>query len=247
MKIVLVVIGLFLPAIVFCQTNETYLSDTTKIKWYISSESKDTIYQLKDTSPKGKWIVYYDQSKKLKAFEWESVKDIDDFYEETIWYRNGDIKSVRNISLTKDTLSNINYYKNRRVKNKNINVWEVNEKGWVLVIDSSFYDNGQIKQTPVDWKSFKKQKIVFYFQTGIKKYEMQWINGTLVDEYKEYFESGKIKIIGNYLNPMDIDPSTIPSSRHSIEHGIWKYFNEEGKLIKEEQFENGKILNAAEK
>lgn len=43
--------------------------------------------------------------------------------------------------------------------------------------------------------------------------------------YFYYYESGKIKISGNY--------------KDGKKHGSWKYFDEEGNTIKEEEYVNG--------
>lgn len=48
--------------------------------------------------------------------------------------------------------------------------------------------------------------------------------------YFYYYESGKIKISGNYKN--------------DEKHGEWKYFNAEGSLIKTEEYEKGKLINS---
>lgn len=47
--------------------------------------------------------------------------------------------------------------------------------------------------------------------------------------YFYYYESGKIKISGNYKDDQ--------------KHGEWKYYDERGILIKTEHYENGELKN----
>lgn len=231
----------------FSQTNEYLISDKSKIRWYVSAENKDTVYLLREPPATGKCIIYYDENKKQKAIEVDYMGKDENQFNETRWYKSGELKSIRKMSPKMDTLYNIYYYENKKIKEKNINLWIEDNSGWTLIIDTTYFDNGQLKRTPIDWTSYKKQFITVFYPSGAKHFEINWVNGTMVDEFKEYYETGAIKVIGNYLNPKDLDPGSLPSSRHSIENGTWSYYDENGILIKEQIYENGTLLFKIEK
>ena len=51
------------------------------------------------------------------------------------------------------------------------------------------------------------------------------INNNEEGEYHEYFEKGKLKYFGKYL--------------HGKKEGLWKEFDEDGKVIATENYKNG--------
>jgi antitoxin component YwqK of YwqJK toxin-antitoxin module len=244
----LLLILTFLPTILFAQLTETIVTDTNFVRQFKSSTlSDDTTIYLTNNRPIGKWIVYFDLEKRNKALEREYPTGQEDIFTETSWFKTGNIKSTKILNKNKDSLLSSYYYPNGKMRNRTIEYYKVTRNQWILIRDDSYYDNGQIKRTPIDWTSLEKQHITEFFESGKKQREFNWVNGTLIGEFKEYFENGKLKMKGNYMNPTDLDPTLVPSARPSLEIGDWKYYNEKGKLIKEELYENGKLIKTTEK
>jgi antitoxin component YwqK of YwqJK toxin-antitoxin module len=76
--------------------------------------------------------------------------------------------------------------------------------------------------------------------------EYNWVNGAFVDEFTEFYPNGKIKTFGLYKTDINTDPAQ-PLQNGGIETGKWKYYNESGKLIREELYDNGKLISSTEK
>lgn len=59
--------------------------------------------------------------------------------------------------------------------------------------------------------------------------------------YKEYYKNGKIKIEGQYMF-YGTDRKQYENRKHwNNKTGEWKYYNEDGKLIKKRKFKNGHL------
>jgi antitoxin component YwqK of YwqJK toxin-antitoxin module len=247
MKKRLLVILTFLPSIIFAQLTETFVSDTNFVRYYKKDGLKgDTIYYLTNNRPIGKWVVYFDLAKKSKALEREYFDRNEDVYTETSWYRNRQIRSTRILNSRKDTLIQKDYFRNKKLKHETISVWSQNKHGWGMILENEYFENGQIKQTPIDFSSVAKQHLIVYNENGTKRMEYNWVNGAFVDEFKEFYPNGKIKTFGLYKSDINTDP-TQPLQNGGIESGKWKYYNENGKLIKEELYDNGKLISTTEK
>lgn len=71
--------------------------------------------------------------------------------------------------------------------------------------------------------SLKIKVVEYYFNGKIKaKYTSQIVTNWMFDNYIEYFENGKIKVLGKYENNRKI--------------GDWKWFKEDGSIEKTEKF-----------
>jgi antitoxin component YwqK of YwqJK toxin-antitoxin module len=84
-----------------------------------------------------------------------------------------------------------------------------------------------------------KQKVVNYNNKGEVVEDYSFIDRTyyLVGECKYYYWStGKLKEIRNYKNGKT-------KKEANIKDGIWQFWNEEGELKKEEQYENGFLVD----
>jgi antitoxin component YwqK of YwqJK toxin-antitoxin module len=64
----------------------------------------------------------------------------------------------------------------------------------------------------------------------------------IVGQYIEYFENGKIKIIGHFKeNDTGLWDNISDRGFCSVKHGIWNYYNENG-LITKTEFYNEDLL-----
>ncbi|MBI2271132.1 MAG: hypothetical protein HYU69_12370 [Bacteroidetes bacterium] len=70
----------------------------------------------------------------------------------------------------------------------------------------------------------------FYDKKELKIAEGNWYIEGFVGAYKEYYKSGRIKESGTYNG--------------DAKEKAWTYYNEEGKAIKEEVYESGKLLSS---
>ncbi len=74
----------------------------------------------------------------------------------------------------------------------------------------------------------KQLRWVDYLEDGKISKEVTYKNSSLYGPYKEYYNSGIIKLSGNYTG--------------GKKTGDWKYTNEAGKLVKTEQYKNDQLI-----
>jgi antitoxin component YwqK of YwqJK toxin-antitoxin module len=257
MKRLIFILFCFQSTFLFSQIKEAFITDASLVEWYFDNTLEDTIFCLKDKQTREKWIVYYDPSKKQKAFETEKVYYDPSFEyrrQSVSWHKDGTMKSKE--YMDGDTAIWLHYYPNGQIKRIYKNLWgrpEYNELGnytWIVLTEQKYYKNGQIKQTPIDFKSkdncTRVQPLTFYFENGLPSCQLNWLCGALVGEFKEYYENGKLKTFGHYTTDVNKDPSQ-PLQNGGVENGEWKYYNEKGKLLKTETYDQGKLIRTTKK
>ncbi len=126
---------------------------------------------------------------------------------------------------------------------------------------NDYYLNGSLK-TSYNIKGFtKKFGIVFtYFESGAVKEICNYYSNRKIDEYFAFYENGILKVQGQYQslkeNPnIEIIGDTITIKNEfgepieeiefittSKKKGIWRYWNENGVLVKEEYYEDGGLI-----
>ena len=89
----------------------------------------------------------------------------------------------------------------------------------------------QIEITAIDieLEDFAAKSQTDYYEDGTPKYEISIKNGEKHGNYFEYHPTGELKIKGRY--------------RNDLMDGTWKYYNEEGDLIKKEKYRKGELTN----
>jgi antitoxin component YwqK of YwqJK toxin-antitoxin module len=104
-------------------------------------------------------------------------------------------------------------------------------------IRATYYENGQIMQS-VLYPEKGRQAIIYYYESGKIKEEGEWENGN-IGNHREYFEDGKIKAEGEYVISEQVFHNDFNSiNYYSTKSGHWIYYNEEGKIVKEEWYSN---------
>ena len=118
---------------------------------------------------------------------------------------------------------------------------------------SSYYDNGTLKSVRITDINDRDTMIKNYYEDGNIKFYFENLKGT------DYYNSGKIKAKKEFIYAkryLNIISSTefhengvikvvkkytglTNNQGNPIEKGTWKYYNEEGKLIKTENYSNG--------
>tara|TARA_Y100000768_G_C23963301_1_gene676560 strand:+ start:159 stop:1337 length:1179 start_codon:yes stop_codon:yes gene_type:complete len=108
----------------------------------------------------------------------------------------------------------------------------------------------KIKNEKVD---SKEGTWYYYNKTGNIEKEHNYINDTLSGSYIEYYPNGKIKVQGLYKQKEGLqvinqwDPGTLGMCNKSLpyflskKHGIWKFYNQAGELLKVEKYHFGEL------
>lgn len=70
-------------------------------------------------------------------------------------------------------------------------------------------------------------------------------NECMIGYHKTYHLNGKVASEGFYLEP-NFEYKELPNSFCSLREGLWKFYDKEGKVIKETVYKNGKIIDDKE-
>ncbi len=94
-----------------------------------------------------------------------------------------------------------------------------------------WHENGQLKSKSVD--NCGKQKFTWYYNDSVKLGEGTQIRMPLfmVGTYREWYSNGRLKFEKHFE---DADSQ----ERANIKTGTWKFWDEKGKLLKEENYEH---------
>ena len=242
----------------FSQIKKTFVSDTSVVEIIVSQG--DSLFYINDPFRTGEWIIYYDSGQLVKALH---IKYFDSKFRfvDTIWYQNGQMKKedflpVKGNTLTynewfpdgknktkricyNDSCIQLVYYANGILADKSVeSVDSVSPNRMVWHYFEEYYENGQLKSTPYNPNSWLKYSITSYYLSGKIKAQKDEVLGSFTGSYKEWYENGQLKIEGSY--------EEIPIDGHyhsSKPTGKWSYYNEAGKLTKEEFYENNKLIN----
>ncbi len=239
------------------QLQKAVISDTSVVM--TSIDKLDTSYSLKKIYRKGEWQLFYDDAHTQKAYY---VLFNGNSYSEAAWYRNGQQKSeyhrpksdpecfdmktwhldgrlTFSSKCYEDSCVMLSYYLNGQISKKDINTHDSLSKYFNWHYRVEYYENGQLKFDPTDPNGVR-QTITSYYPIGTKQNQNDLWKGARVGPYKEWFENGKLKVDGNYEVPIETEYHNVSGDKRT---GKWTFYDESGKKIKEEFYENNKLTN----
>jgi antitoxin component YwqK of YwqJK toxin-antitoxin module len=260
MRSITIVLLLLMTFALNAKITRAWVGDTNQVR--TSIHESDTTYLPKHfgTIP-DTFIAYYDKNLKLKA-RWayrgsEGVRD-------TSWYNDGKIKSYNDFGNNPECYNRMSWYRNRQLESQStctgdtgIAVYYYSNgqlKGkYISYRDTArgnsitghyaveYYENGQLKYDPIDMNGPRTPLMKNYYKSGKVKWESAYQIGEPVGPYREWYETGQLKLSGQHKIPPD-DKGYF----HAVRIGTWSYYNESGKLIKEEFYEDGKLVKTVE-
>ncbi len=251
---------LLVTASLSAQTHEFLISDTAFVKIYYDIESDSTISLNRNVPHIGKIIVYYDSAHLSKAYEieykstwiysssqWFSNGQLHAVqnrfgtvlseYEGKEWYADGKMKMVR--TYYPDSCVTEFYYHSGKLKRKDLDLPSPYRSELVWAYTAEYYENGRVKFTPT-FIMTDGMEIINYYESGGKQLRKNWCGGMVYGKWEEWYENGTIKTEGQYA---ERDPEKKRQYVISKKVGTWKYYNEEGKLVKEEFYKDGSLVN----
>ncbi len=126
-------------------------------------------------------------------------------------------------------------------------------------LEVRYFMNGQIKDS-VDYLDDRENgNYRAYSEKGILTKDCNYKGGRLIGYFKEYFPNGKLKVQGQYTQAKGyikvhmISIGRGNSKRNSrivnrlidnkpLKQGVWKFYNDQGKLLKTEKYLNDKKI-----
>jgi antitoxin component YwqK of YwqJK toxin-antitoxin module len=259
------IFSLGLITITFCLNATTccWIGDTLSVKvvivegdtsynpkYFVDVPDTFIAFYDKDLRHKARWLYrekYFSRDStwfsngKLRSW-YEQIPNCGPCWNERVWYSNGQIKQQSDC--TKDTCAYIEYYTSGQIKKKDLNYVDSNAVGYRGMswhYTSEYYENGQLKFLPGDPNSGKPHPYITYYPSGQKKEECIIHMPSLVGPYTAWYENGNVHVIGQYTipEPEEVNPKTYIT-------GKWSFYSESGKLIKEEFYEEGKLVKTVE-
>lgn len=232
-------------------TIENYKEGLKTGKWWKKNVVNGSYYTsiafYENDIPIGKWVEKWEHGtlKEERVFSGKGT------YNQKEYYSNGKLKEENNYKDFKLNGNQFLYTKDGVLLKNELYTNDVLEK------KETFFDNGR----PSEVYNYKNGKLhglcIDYKRSGAKSYEGVYRNGyqsgvfkkyigsngwlyyetTYEDDiangpHKTYYESKLVEKEGNYLN--------------GSKHGIWKYYNTAGKLIREVEYDKGTEITSKE-
>ncbi len=256
----LIILFFVISATSFAQEKKTWIGDTSIVK--TSIVEGDTSYFVKYELRSGMWMIYYDSKFKNRAryIKADIYKSVD-----TAWFRNGKVKSWSHpvdscgncwrskewyvegglkmeMYFSNDTCYELHYYRSGAISEKNLSMRDSpNDQHVTWHYSAQYYENGQLTFLPGDPNLRKPQPYITYYESGQKMEESTRLMPYLCSEFTSWYSNGQLHVKGQY------PPCPLETQWKAPDKiGTWSYYNESGKLIKEEFYEEGKLVRTME-
>ena len=108
------------------------------------------------------------------------------------------------------------------------------KNGYSLIFSYEKYPEGKVISKELYLNDKKEGKALYYFANGNIKEEINYVNGKRQGIAKEFDESGKVTVISEYQNNYLINRERINRiDLNGMKQGTWKIFQDNGNLYKE--------------
>jgi antitoxin component YwqK of YwqJK toxin-antitoxin module len=142
----------------------------------------------------------------------------------TSWYPSVHVESF--VTTQNGITTSTWYYENDSVKSivkERLNVG--------LISEEKRCENGRLEYVTYFDSCYQHRE---YYCTGALKLSCKRSKqGVFVGGFTQWYENGEIAVRGNYLNQDGLYP---------VKTGIWTYFDSEGRTIKKEKYDKGKLI-----
>ncbi|MCB0401216.1 MAG: hypothetical protein KDD41_03975 [Flavobacteriales bacterium] len=182
-----------------------------------------TIYS--DTSVVGSDNTYDAKGEVLEKYYYIYGKNLPGEHWQ-VYYDSNFTKILLDYYCDNDSCITLQYFSNGKLERK-----EVGTIQGQYVYEEIWCENGQLVRK-VDFMQ-QPNHIVNYYCNGVKKNEFNRIAGFIKGDYKWWYNNGQIRLEGLYGDM-------------GTEDGTWKYFSDEGTLLKEEIWEKGVLKETKE-
>lgn len=196
--------------------------------------------QFKNRNRVGEWKEYYDTGELHKTYSYTKGKRDTN---KKSFYKNGILKSE-----TKKVGENVfsyNYF-----ENGNLFVERILFNGYY----KEYFENGILKVESNYVEGDLSGVWVLFFETGVKEWEVTYLNGYKHGIYKQYHLNGKLKLTGEHK----LDKKEGQQKRYnekgelvwegSLSNGVfhkkWKRYNTSGAVLETLKFKDGNIIGA---
>ncbi|AHW61521.1 Antitoxin component YwqK of the YwqJK toxin-antitoxin module [Draconibacterium orientale] len=213
---------IFLPTLVFAQTNQTDANGLRQGLWQKKQDNGRLLYEgyFKDDKPVGEWKRYHPGGQVKAIIEYK-----------------GDTAYTQLFDVWRKKVAEGNY-----VNQQKEGVWKIYKNGQLTADEEyklgvkngkshQYYDTGEVMEEK-EWVNEKEDgDYQIFYKSGEPYMQCKMKQGMRHGLFLVSYENGRQEMVAEY--------------RNNLRHGEWKYFDKEGNLQYTLYYDNGQILNPA--
>ena len=246
------------------ENGNAYEKEHGLYQYYTSDGKLETDGNYNKGEKHGVWKSYHSDDLLRELTTYENGERLGAFEDHEYYKNNTKSKSVVGVRSSDRTSQKITYfYENGQIKETGdyLRVYTKGSKRngregeW-----KSYYENGNLKSVNRylkgdkhgDWKSYyengdpisiahyvegaKHGEWKLYYESGFPEETGRYVNGLEQGEWVYYYENNKIQSTGAYL-PLNDKTAHLIDELEEAKEGVWKYFDENEKLIEQTTFQ----------
>lgn len=206
----------------------------TEVRMFYESGKPECLIQFKNGKREGIDKRWYENGQIMHDTFIKDGKNVNPPY--ISYYEDGTFEKISGGS-RKDAFS-IEFHKNGKLKILTRTISDSTRCGgkWGLE-ETTWEDNGQLVSKQII--NCGKQTYTEYYNDSTIARKATQVDAIIlkVGDYTEWYRNGKLKLEAHFKDDVD---------DFNIKTGLWKYYNDQGKLIKEEYYENDELIKVKE-
>ncbi len=216
----LLVVLIFLPSLVFAQTNQTDANGLRQGFWQKKQDNGRLIYEgnFKDDKPVGEWKRYHPGGQLKALIEYKGDTAYTQLFD--VWRKK--VAEGNYVNQQKEGVWKI-------YKNNILTTDEEYKHGLKNGTSHQYYDTGEVMEEK-QWVNDKEDgDYQIFYKSGEPYMQCKMKLGMRHGLFLVSYENGRQEMVAEY--------------RNNLRHGEWKYFDKEGNLLYTLYYDNGQILN----
>ncbi|MDX8340671.1 hypothetical protein SLH46_15855 [Draconibacterium sp. IB214405] len=216
----LLVLLIFLPSVVFSQTNQTDANGLRQGFWQKKQANGRLIYEgnFKDDKPVGEWKRYHPGGQLKALIEYKGDTAYTQFFD--VWRKK--LTEGNYVNQQKEGVWKI-------YKNNVLTADEEYKLGLKYGTSHQYYDTGEVMEEK-QWVNDKEDgDYQIFYKSGEPYMQCKMKLGMRHGLFLVNYENGRQEMVAEY--------------RNNLRHGEWKHFDREGNLLYTLYYDNGQILN----
>lgn len=248
----ILIITLFIIPVINCYCQVLSINDTSLVIFENWSNSYRINFKMLED---GEYKLMNDSNLIIQSFKVKNHKPVE-------WYYTNSNDNLIMNYLSESNTTSIYFFDSTAIK-------DIYIKNNAMSYSVEYYKNQKVKKTYLYYPNTKESHEYFFYENGTlevykRKIDNNYIAGdtiiyynpnSTIKEIQAFEDSYNCGVIA-YENNMIYEKGFYIITESEIESGVfgyglfknktWQYFNEDGKLIKEEFYENGNLIRSEE-
>nr|WP_319573465.1 hypothetical protein [uncultured Draconibacterium sp.] len=216
----LLVLLIFLPSLVFAQTNQTDANGFRQGLWQKKQDNGRLLYEgyFKDNKPVGEWKRYHPGGQVKAIIEYKGDTAYTQLFD--VWHKK--VAEGNYVNQQKEGVWKI-------YKNGQLTADEEYKLGLKNGTSHQYYDTGEVMEEK-EWVNDQEDGYYqIFYKSGEPYMQCKMKLGMRHGLFLVSYENGRHEMVAEY--------------RNNLRHGEWKYFDKDGNLQYILYYDNGQILN----